>query len=226
MRRNRFHNALGTFILAFILLYSCTETPKVRTKNDLPKYGAFDIVTLATDSFKVGDTIFHTVEEWSYLNQDSIWINSEDLKGKIWLADFIFTHCPSVCSPMTERMKEINQELTSLSDKIEFLSFSIDPKRDSVARLKEYIQEHSITAKNWQFLTGDQEETNQMAFNSFLVFANEDSKSPGGFAHSPNFILVDENRHVRGVYNGLNETGRKQLIADIKLLLEVQGSSK
>lgn len=216
-------NSTFKLIVALVCLtpffFSCS--PK-RTEKDLPKYGQHDVVYEAFDDYEVGDTIYHTVPYWSYLNQDSLWINSSDIKGKIWVVDFIFTHCPTVCTPMTQKMKEVNEVFKDQANEVVFITFSIDPKRDTVARLREYIEENEISANNWHFLTGDQEETNQMAFDGFQIYAKEDDKAPGGFAHSPNFVLVDKNLNIRGVYDGINDDERKLLIEDIKILLNAE----
>ncbi|HEU0226663.1 MAG TPA: SCO family protein, partial [Arachidicoccus soli] len=140
--------------------------------------------------------------------------------NKVWVVDFIFSTCQNICSPMTYAMKDINDSLKNLGDKVVFLSFSIDPTHDTPSVLKKYKEAHQISAKNWYFLTGgDQEQINQFAINQFLVFATADKDAPGGFAHSQNFILVDKDRHVRGIYDGLTDKGRNGLIEGVKTLL-------
>ncbi|MEX1192496.1 MAG: SCO family protein [Brumimicrobium sp.] len=213
---NRF-KTLMTFFLV-ILFFSCEEEKK--DKSGLPFIGQHDVVYEATENHEVGDTIFHKVPGFKYLTQDSTWLSSKDIDDKVWIAKFFFTHCPTICPPMTSAMKEVTKELSSSSDEIIFLSFSIDPDRDTPKRLRTYINRHEINAKNWYFLTGDEAKTHELGVKGFNILAQADKEAPGGFAHSPNFVLVDSDQHIRGIYDGLNPDERKRLIKDVNKLLE------
>ena len=208
-------------ILSLFLLLSCDqeESNGGRDNTGLPYIGQHDVVYQSTDEYKAGDTIFHTVPSFKYLTQDSTFLSSEEIKDKVWIAKFFFTHCPTICPPMTSAMKEVNSELSEHSDKIVFLSFSIDPDRDTPKRLRTYIERHEITADNWYFLTGNEEATHRLGVKGFQILAQADKNAPGGFAHSPNFVLVDKQGHIRGVYDGLDASSRDQLVTDARKLL-------
>ena len=129
---------------------------------------------------------------------------------------------------MTSQMKRLNGLLSDLSDEIQFMSFSIDPKRDTPARLREYKKEHGIEADNWQFFTGNEAATHRLGVESFLVHAGEDDTEPGGFAHGDIFTLVDHDGHVRGIYHGTDADDVDRMEKDVRKLLKheygVEGS--
>lgn len=204
-----------------LLLLSCEEnSTEDKDNSGLPYIGHHDIVYEEMEGYKPGDTIYHTVPEFIYLTQDSTYLKSTDISDKVWIAKFFFTHCPTICPPMTSAMKEVNSELSDVSEEVVFLSFSIDPDRDTPSRLQTYIGRHEIEAKNWYFLTGDESETHQLGVDGFRIHAEANNESPGGFAHSPNFVLVDKNQHIRGVYDGLDNKERERLINDVRTLLD------
>ncbi|WP_165851312.1 SCO family protein [Brumimicrobium aurantiacum] len=207
-------------LFGLIVLSACTEAPKKETRVNLPFIGHHDIVYEATDDYNVGDTIFHTVPNWEYLTHDSVMLNAKSINDKVWIVDFFFSYCPTICPPMTHAMRGVNDSLKAYKDELNFLSFSIDPDRDTPKRLRLYRKRHEITAENWFFLTGNEAETHKLGLDGFQLLANADKNAPGGYAHSPNFVLVDKNQHIRGVYDGLDAASRKQLIIDAKKLLD------
>ncbi len=128
---------------------------------------------------------------------------------------------------MTHAMKEVYDTVATFSEDVVFLSFSIDPSKDSPSKLTEYIQSHSLTTKNWYFLTGaDEDDMHELGIEGFYIHAQADEYAQGGYAHSPNFVLVDQNQHIRGIYDGLVVEDRNQLINDIKILLADGNTSK
>ncbi|MCC5922279.1 MAG: SCO family protein [Crocinitomicaceae bacterium] len=205
------------FFFSLFLIFGCREKEPTET---LPFIGKHDIALGDEPGYKAGDTIFHTIPDFSYLNQDSILISRADLKGKVWITKFFFAKCPTICPPMTGAMKSVHSKLAEFGDDILFLSFTIDPKNDTPAALRNYRDVHGITADNWIFLTGEQAATHQLGVEGFYVNAFEDEDAPGGFAHSQNFVLVDQNLHIRGVYDGLNEQQLEQLIVETQKLLK------
>lgn len=204
-----------------VLLLSSCETAE-DTKPILPIWGNRDVEYKIVDGKEVADTIYHKVPSFSYINQDSVRITSKMIKKKIWIADFFFTHCPSICPPMTTNMKRLNIMTNDLADHVQFLSFSIDPKKDTPTRLREYIKLNGIEAKNWHFLTGVSADlTHQMA-GEYFSFAKQDDEVPGGFGHTSYFVLVDDNGHVRGIYDGLKSEAIDSLEKDLRKLLEYE----
>ena len=123
---------------------------------------------------------------------------------------------------MTSSMKQLRNDMMEYNDDLVYLAFSINPEKDTPERLREYIGEHEIdNTENWYFLTGvDEEETHLLGTEGFKIHAMSDDNSPGGYAHSPNFILVDQNRHIRGLYDGLEPDDVIQLKEDINKLLK------
>ena len=207
--------------LAFlaIAVVSCEETKEQRA---LPILGNKDVIYETVDGKEVTDTLYHTIREFEYVNQDSIKVTSKDLKGKIWITDFFFSHCPTICPPMTSQMKRLNANLADLEDHIQFLSFSIDPKRDNPTRLREYMSAHGIKTKNWMFLTGDEAATHELGVNYFFVAATDDADEPGGFAHGDIFTLVDTDGRVRGIYHGTETMAVDSLERDVRKLLKIE----
>ncbi len=202
-----------------LLVVSCSEDQKVRV---LPIMGHHDIHYKTVDGKEVVDSVYATIPAFSYLNQDSVLVTSESMKGKIWVADFFFTNCPTICPTMTTQLKRLQAMTKDLESEIQFISFSIDPRNDQPYQLRRFIKHHTITAKNWQFLTGDEAETHELGVNNFLVHAASDEESPGGFAHSDAFTLVDKEGIVRGVYIGTDTQQVNQLEKDLRKLLKYE----
>ncbi len=197
--------------LLIVTLMSCSEE-----YVPLPKLGLYDI------NYATGDTIFPVIPEFEYLNQDSVLISSKDLKGKVWIADFFFTSCPTICPVMTDQMNRLNEMTSDLSDHIQYMSFSINPNNDRPSVLRRYMKKHDINASNWHFFTGDEDETHQLGVEHFLVHANADEEAPGGYAHGPAFTLVDHEGIVRGVYDGTNPEQVDLLEKDLRKLLKYE----
>ena len=211
------------FSIGFILvLFSCKNSDKkVRV---LPMVGNFDIVYSMVNGKEVADTVYPKMVDFSYLNQDSILIKSSDMKGKIWIADFMFTSCPTICPKMTEQMKRLSGMTKDLNDHIQFISFSINPKYDTPSQLKKYIKAHNIITSNWYFFTGNEAKTHDLGINNFQIFAGQDASAAGGYAHTGAFALVDKEGYVRGVYMGTDPKEVNKLEKDIRKLLKYEYS--
>lgn len=165
-----------------------------------------------------GDTtIYPVIDSFAMLNQDSVEISKNSLKGKIHVASFIFLSCPTICPQMNVQMKEV-QDKTQNMDDVVLLSYSIDPKRDSIPALKAYANRIGGTRDKWHFLYGNQEEVMRLAEKSYYAIAHPDSLAPGGFTHSGGLLLADKEFHVRGVYDGTREDETKRLLKDIAIL--------
>ena len=210
-------NKLTIVLFAFLGLTACTSNEdKV---IPLPILGERDVDYKMVNGKEVADTLYHVVPEFEYINQDSILVKSSQLKNKVWVADFFFTHCPTICPPMTSQMKRLNEETKDLVSKVQYLSFSIDPKRDTPTRLREYIGIHEIKGKNWHFMTGDEEATHLLA-KEFFNGAERDEEADGGFGHTDYFALVDTKGHVRGIYRGTDPAQVDSLQKDLRKLLK------
>lgn len=221
-RPEKTKNVSVIFLLGLSLsLFSCGDDFTSSSKETLPFIGHHDVAIEKSEEFDVGDTIYHKVPDFSYISQDSLPVSSKDLEGKVWIAKFFFANCPTICPPMTTAMQEVHDSLEGFHDELYFLAFSIDPERDSPSRIKDYMDAHQIKGDNWYFLTGvDEDETHYLGVHGFYVHAVADEAAPGGFAHSSNFVLVDKNKHIRGVYDGLDPDERSRLIKDVNKLLQ------
>ena len=167
-----------------------------------------------------GDTIYHTISDYRLINQDSIEITPEDLEGKVYVADFFFTSCPTICPTMKTQMLRVHQKFKDRDD-FAILSHTIDPKHDSVAVLREYGDRIGIEdASKWFLVTGDQSEIYRLGQSDYMVTTAEEESAPGGFIHSGAFILVDPQRRIRGVYDGTVPEDVDELMRDIEILLK------
>jgi protein SCO1/2 len=174
----------------------------------------------------------YTIGDFSFINQDSIIITRDSLLGSIYVANFFFTSCPTICPTMTRNMSYLQDKL-SVYPNIRFLSHTVDPYNDTPEELSNYVRlmqqkNVSIDLTNWDFVTGDKDKLYESAANYF-VNASVDSLAPGGFLHSEYFILIDKQGRVRsgidingnvvGAYDGTNEVQMKDLINDINVLM-------
>lgn len=207
------------FIVALIglALVACSENePK------LPYVGNFDIEYKTVNGVEIADTVYPKMVDFMFLNQDSVETWGHDMEGKIWISDFFFTSCPTICPTMTTQMKRVAKGLEDVQEQIQIMSFSIDPKRDQPSVLRRYREKYGITNKNWIFLTGDEARTHRLGIENFQVFANEDPNSAGGYAHSPAFTLIDKEGYIRGVYVGTETEDVDRLIKDVHRLIETE----
>lgn len=208
---------IGFSILLFLLI-ACKNEPK----KALPYFGHYDLEYRTENGKEVIDTIFPKVPSFMFLNQDSAWVKKEDYDGKLLIVDFMFTHCPSICPPMTTNMNKLATDLKDLENEVQFISFTIDPDRDTPSRLREYMKEMNITAKNWTFLTGDEKRTYELAFDYFYVGVQRSDDPEEDFLHDDKFVLIDKEGYVRGFYSGLNQEHLEQVRKDVRKLLKVE----
>ncbi|NEN25156.1 SCO family protein [Cryomorpha ignava] len=194
----------------FLILLS-KGTHKFKT---LPYYGFKEV---ATD----GDTIYHTVPDFEFTNQNGEAVSFADFKDKIVVADFIFTTCPTICPIMTKQMTRLQWMLEDPSfNNVKFLSHSVNPTHDTPEVLMEYAKANDADLSRWTFVTGDQQDIFDQGFEGYLLSTQEDSGAPGGFLHSSNFVLIDKDRHIRGFYDGTSTTEVDDLVSDIKMLMK------
>lgn len=204
-------------LIVVLAITACGEDEKVRV---LPLMGQYDVEYKMVDGVEVADTVYPTIPSFTYINQDSVVVTSESMKGKVWIADFFFSTCPTICPIMTKQMQRLQAMTTDLEKDVQFISFSINPRYDQPTILRRYIKHNGIEAKNWQFLTGDEDKTHELGVNSFLVHVASDEEAPGGYAHSPAFTLVDKEGIVRGVYVGTDTKEVDRLEKDLRKLLK------
>lgn len=185
----------------------------------LPILGERDWTKKVVDGKEVVDTIYNTIPAFSFVNQNGDTINESIVKDKIYVADFFFTTCPTICPVMKKQMLKVYDKYKG-NDDVMILSHTIDPEHDTPSVLNTFAKDLNVTGTQWQFLTGPKEKTYEIGLKSYMVVAKEDKTAEGGFLHSGAFILVDKDKHVRGMYDGTTEEGTKKLMADIQTLLD------
>lgn len=195
---------------ALLLIASCFH----HSDNKLPIIGNISVVA--------GDTLYHEVPDFRFVDQDSQWVSNETFAGKIYVADFFFTSCPTICPKVAKQMLRLYQRYAN-DDRLVLLSHSIDVERDTVGRLKQYADGLGVSSKRWHFVTGDQDTIYDIADDYFST-ATIDSDAPGGFNHSGRLILVDANRHVRSFCDGTDEVSVDGFMKAIDQLLRQEYS--
>ena len=166
------------------------------------------------------DTVYHSIADFAFVNQVGDTIRKEDMVGKIYVADFFFTTCPTICPVMKKEMLRVYEQFKG-DPNFRILSHSIDPSHDTQAVLKDYADKLGVPdAATWNFLTGDQEKIFEIGQTSYLTTTMADDMEPGGFLHSGAFLLVDQQGRIRGVYDGTKTDQVDRLLADILKLLK------
>ena len=165
-----------------------------------------------------GDTVYHTIGDFSLTNQNGETITEEDFLGKVYVSDFFFTNCPSICPATTGQKLRIYERFQDNPDFL-LLSHTVDPKRDSVGTLKEFAENLGVESTTWHFATGEQEYLYNLGLKSYLLPAQEDPEAPGGYLHGDKFMLIDRKGRIRGAYSGTNKAKVDQLMEDAEKLL-------
>lgn len=201
----------------------------------MPKrFYADTVLTRVVDGKSQTDTIWHKVSNFHLVNQLGDTVSLDDLKGKVIVADFFFTHCPSICPTLTRNMKRIQEALklkdeTTLGDTtfVQLLSFSVDPERDSAVQLKKYADKFGVNHDVWWMLTGDKKAIYDFALNEVKLGLVDGEGVDTNFVHTEKMVLIDKDRVVRGYYNGLDSMAMAQLSGDIvKIMLEKDKKKK
>jgi protein SCO1/2 len=194
-----------SLLAALIFLAGCSSKPKLL----LPVYGE--------KKAENGDTVYHHIGNFSFTNQFGEKISNETVKNKIYVADFFFATCQSICPVMSTNLKDVQKAFLD-DDSLLILSHSVNPMHDTVQVLNDYGLTYGAKKGKWHLLTGSKKEIYDLAKNSYLVNAIQDDGSPEGFLHSELFILVDKQGRIRGMYDGTDKASISKLIEDIKLL--------
>lgn len=198
--------------LGFIALVGCKQEPTTLPYLGIPKY-----VDRVVDGETITDTFKHTISDFTFFNQNGDTITPATFEGKIYITDFFFTHCPSICPKMKEQMLRIYEKYED-NDNVLLLSHSIDTRNDTIGRLHEYAKNLGISANKWHLVTGDRQEIKRMA-KDYMASVVEDSSLPGGYDHSGQFVLVDSKKHVRSFCDGTDAESVDRFMKDIDILL-------
>jgi protein SCO1/2 len=207
------------FTALLILIFVFTGCMEQNEKGKLPILGRKNIQEIMVNGNITYDTTYHTIADFTFINQDSIEVSNETFHNKIYIADFFFTTCPTICPIMKTQMLRIYQYYED-NDQVMFLSHTIDPDYDTVALLHNFADRLGVSSSKWHFVTGHKEDIYEIGQNNYMVTAMEDKNEPGGYLHSGAFILVDRERRIRGLYDGTDEDQVDRLINDIPKLLK------
>ncbi|KAA5827300.1 SCO family protein [Algibacter amylolyticus] len=185
----------------------------------LPIYQPTMVSTELVDSTIQHQKKYHKIADFSLTNQNGKTITQKDYKDKIYVADFFFTTCQTICPIMTTNMAEIQNEILN-DNEVMLLSHSVTPEIDTVAQLKRYAIKKGVNDKKWNLVTGDKKEIYKLARKSYLAVKDQGDGGPFDMVHTENFMLIDKKRQIRGFYDGTNTEDIKRLINDIAILKE------
>lgn len=200
------------YYFIFFLFLSCVES----SNEDLPILGPSDFKGELVDN-NVNKLQSHFVSDFELINQNGDTITNNNYEDKIYVVDFFFTRCGSICPIMTNNMKKIQDEFLK-NDKLMLLSISVTPNIDNVATLKKYAKSKGVINSKWNIATGNKKHIYELARKSYFAVLQKGDGGLQDFIHTPNFILIDKKKQIRGIYDGTNDTEIKRVIKDIKTL--------
>ena len=186
-------------------------------EENLPVYQPADFNPELVDSTLHYIKKYHTIDNFSLINQNGEIITEADYEGKIYIADFFFTTCLTICPIMTKNMADIQSKIRD-DDDVLLLSHTVTPEIDSVAQLKRYALEKGVIDEKWNLVTGDKKEIYDLARKSYLAVKDYQSAGQYDMIHTENFILVDKEKRIRGTYNGTSEEEIQRLMNDLEIL--------
>lgn len=164
------------------------------------------------------DTTYHTIQNFSFTNQDGKTVTEKNFDGSVYVTDFFFTTCHTICPIMSNQMERVATHFKGNTE-VKFLSHTVDPEIDTVEQLKSYAIKHNADSKQWMFVTGEKKALYDIARTGYLLNAEEGDGGPDDFIHTQNFALIDKDKRIRGYYDGTDSTQMNQMIKDINLLL-------
>ncbi|MFD0834600.1 SCO family protein [Mariniflexile aquimaris] len=208
------------FAIVFLIISIIIVTIIYNTLNvyqPLPIYQPAMVNEELVDSTIQYQRKYHKIADFSLINQNGKTITQNDYKGKIYVADFFFTTCLTICPIMTNHMAEIQKELIN-DNEVLLLSHSVTPEIDSVAQLKKYALEKGVIDAKWNLVTGDKKQIYELARKSYLAVKDDGDGGPFDMIHTENFMLIDKKRQIRGFYDGTNAEDIERLLDDIKIL--------
>ena len=208
------YNLIYIFVLS-ITFSSCNQI----SKKQLRIYNPVDINPKLVDKSVRNINENHRVKDFNLTNQNGINITSKDYENKIYVVDFFFTRCPSICPIMTNNMLKIQEEFIK-NDDIMLLSMSVTPEIDSVEILKNYAIQKGVNDSKWNITTGSKKHIYELARKSYFAVVEQGDGGLQDFIHTPNFILVDTKKQIRGIYDGTQENEIDRLIEDIYILVD------
>jgi len=228
--KNRIVNKRALYALMLAILLPLVSYFIVKRYSDsavnMPRhYIADSVITTVKKGKQTTDTIWHQLPEMSLTNQLGQKVSWNDMHGKVIVADFFFTHCPTICPRLTLSMRRLQNGITNAQrvgdktpDFLHLISFSIDPERDSVPELKKWADRFQVNPDQWWLVTGSKKEIYDMAIGEMKLGIVDGKGVDSEFIHTDHFVLIDTNRYIRGYYHGLDDTSMNRLSRDIILL--------
>jgi len=209
MKANKTFLISAAFIIIPVLAFAVVKLLQSRFEK-LPVYDS-SLNTNKEDKTK------HVIQPFSFINQDGKNFSDKNIHNKIYVADFFFTSCTSVCPKMTNNLKLV-QDAFKNDKQVSIVSFTVDPGTDTAQKLKRYANLFKIDTDQWNLLTGSKQDIYRLARESFYVTASDGDGGPDDFIHSDKLVLVDQQQQIRGYYTGTDKNAVEQLIHDIKKL--------
>ena len=183
----------------------------------LEVFGPKEPITKTVNGKTLTDTLYHTVSNFSFIGHDSSLVTQELFKNKIYIADFFFTTCKSICPKMSNNLMRVQNEFRD-DNNILILSHTVDPEHDTPSVLDEYAKKHNVIRGKWFFVTGDKKQLYDMARNSYFITAMDGDGGPDDFIHSEQMALIDKEGRIRGFYDGTDYNEITRLIEEVKVL--------
>lgn len=212
------------FLLFFIVGVSITYYLIQPQEKKLPVINPIDLESEMVDPEVLMERkgYGHTIGDFSFLNQEGELITQEEIDGKVFVAEYFFTTCPTICPVMNHQLMRVQKAFAD-EEQFRILSFTVNPEVDTVAQMKRYAEEHQANSHQWHFLTGEKEALYGLARKSFFVLKPAEAANLGDagndFIHTNNFVLVDKQRRIRGYYDGTSVSAVDSLIYDVRRLL-------
>ncbi|MFT5214013.1 MAG: protein SCO1/2 [Patiriisocius sp.] len=208
-------------LLLFLIVIGCKENIKTQEGSRVDALPFFNEASFTPKWISYNNAAlksFHKIPDFELINQNGEKITQKTFENKIYIADFFFTTCPGICPMMTDSMLKLQEEFKN-DTAVLFLSHSVTPTIDSVPKLKEYALENGIIDNRWHLVTGNKKEIYDLGRKFYFIEENlGEPKGIDAFLHTENFVLIDTNKHIRGIYNSLNRASLAQLIIDVKAL--------
>lgn len=205
------------FGVTFGAIFYFLSKPTREAEQRLPIYQPNDVNPELVDSTVQYIRKYHTIADFKLINQNGDTITQHDYDGKIYVADFFFTTCPSICPIMTHNIVYL-QDIFKTDDHVKFLSHSVTPEIDSVPQLKKYALQKGVIDSKWNLVTGDKKQIYSLARKSYFAAENDGDGGPYDMVHTENFVLVDAEKRIRGFYNGTDQQDIERLAEDIRKL--------
>jgi protein SCO1/2 len=216
-------------VVSYLIVKTASDDAVIMPKH----YFADSVIDKVVDGKKVSDTVWHRLDNITLVNQLGDTVSLDDINGSIIIADFFFTRCPSICPALTKNMKQL-QDAMKMKDSrrridssyVRFISFTVDPERDTPDVLKRYADKYAVNHDTWWFLTGDKKKIYDYALNELKLGLQDGEGVDSNFIHTSKFVLIDKRRNVRGYYDGLDSTSMSRLAEDLTLLMLEKDKNK